>query len=295
MLRVVLFTGNEPANNRTRSRRGQHATSRFTSLATALVLAWTCLVLHPGPVVAGPYPPAAGQPGSSAVAKNDPSITAWATGWTNYLVGSGCNASWQTPEKALGPAQGTSTDIVCLGNGGQITMIFDVFITNGPSWDFAVFENSFSDNFLELGFVEVSSNSVDFFRFPNASLTPNPVSAFGSVDPTNINNLAGKYRQGFGTPFDLAELDGVSPLLNVNAVTHVRIIDIVGDGVYLDSDGRPIYDPHPTSGSGGFDLDAVGVLNAAPVPEPSAAVLSASILIVIGACVLRRRGPTVAI
>ena len=286
---VVLLVGNGPAKNRTQSPRGQHATSRFAYLSAPFVVAWTCLVLQTGPAAAGPYPPAAGQPGSTAVAKNDPKIVAWATGWTNYFVGSGCDSSWQTPEKALGPAQGTSTDIVCLGNGGQITLTFDVWIADGPGWDFAVFENSFSDTFLELAFVEVSSNGVDFFRFPNASLTASPVGGFGSVDPTNIDNLAGKYRQGFGTPFDLAQLAGVSPLLDVQAISQVKIVDIVGDGSALDSFGRPIYDPHPTSGSGGFDLDAVGVLNAAPVPEPGIASLAiAAVAASIGAGVLRR-------
>lgn len=289
MSRLVLFRLNKPAKNRTRSPQEQRATSRFTSPAVAFVLAWACSILQTYSAVAGPYSPAAGQPGSTAVAKNDPNIVAWAAGWTNYLVGSGCDPSWQTPQKALGPAQGTTTDIVCLGNGGQITLTFDVWIVDGPGWDFAVFENSFSDTFLELAFVEVSSNGVDYFRFPNASLTASPVGGFGSVDPTNIDNLAGKYRAGFGTPFDLAQLAGVSPLLNVQAISHVKIVDIVGDGSALDSFGRPIYDPHPTSGSGGFDLEAVGVLNAAPVPEPGMAALAISALIASIAGTVRRR------
>ncbi len=157
-------------------------------------------------------------------------------------------------------------------NGYVLT--FDHPITNGADWDFAVFENSFNDTFLELGYVEVSSNGNDFFRFPNESLTPNPVGAFGSVDPTNIDGLAAKYRQGYGTPFDLNLLAGVSPLLDVNWVPYVRIVDIVGDGTYLDSFNRPIYDPHKTTGSGGFDLDAIGVRHfAAAVPEPGTAIL----------------------
>ncbi len=276
---VVLRVLNTVKNCGEQVRRREPATKRLIPLAVTFTLAWACSILQTDSVVAGPYPPAAGQPGSTAVAKNDPNIVAWATGWTNYLVGSGCDPSWQTPEKALGPAQGTSTDIVCLGNGGQITLTFDVWIVDGPGWDFAVFENSFSDTFLELAFVEVSSNGVDYFRFPNASLTASPVGGFGSVDPTNIDNLAGKYRAGFGTPFDLAQLAGVSPLLNVQAISHVKIVDIVGDGSALDSFGRPIYDPHPTSGSGGFDLEAVGVINAAPVPEPGMAALAISALI----------------
>ena len=34
----------------------------------------------------------------------------------------------------------------------------------------------------------------------------------------------------------------------------------------LDDGDRIIYDPYPTTGSAGFDLDAVGVSNGAPYP-----------------------------
>jgi len=124
-----------------------------------------------------------------------------------------------------------------------------------------VFENSFSDTFLELGYVEVSSDGVNFFRFGNDSLTESPVGGFGAVDPTDIGGFAGKYRQGYGTPFDLALLIDTSGLLDTNNVKWVRIVDIVGDGGCLDTSGDVIYDPYPTMGSAGFDLDAIGVLN----------------------------------
>lgn len=227
--------------------------------------------------LAGPFDPAAGQPGSLAVHMSDPAFIGWASGWRDYIPGERVNAAWQTPEKALGPAQGTSFDIVCLGEGGSIVLTFDRPIMNGSGWDFAVFENSFSDTFLELAYVEVSTNGIDFFRFPNQSLTPAPVGGFGSVDPTNITGLAGKYRQGWGTPFDLEILAGVSPLLDIMWIPFVRIVDIVGDGTFLDSFGRPIYDPYPTSGSGGFDLDAIGVRYFASadhaIPEPGTLAL----------------------
>jgi hypothetical protein len=168
---------------------------------------------------------------------------------------------WRTPDLALGKAVGTSFDIVSLGRGGEITLTFSSGIGNGPGWDFAVFENSFSDTFLELGFVEVSSDGENFFRFPNDSQTRLPVGGFGAVDPTDITGYASKYRQGWGTPFDLSELAGVSPLLNVNRVMSVKIIDIVGDGSALDSSGDVIYDPYPTVGSAGVDLDAIGVIH----------------------------------
>jgi hypothetical protein len=220
---------------------------------------------------AGPYCGAVGTTGSTAIARASSAFTEWASGYTNYVVGANCDATWQTPSKALGSATTSTSDICCLGNGGQMTLTFDKAITDGSGFDFAVFENSFSDTFLELAYVEVSSDGVNFFRFSNHSLTASAVSAFGSVDPTNIDGLAGKYRVGYGTPFDLNELAGVSSLLDVNAVAYVRIVDIIGDGTCRDSSGNPIYDPCPTTGSGGFDLEAVGVINT--VPEPGTSVL----------------------
>ncbi|MFA7235397.1 MAG: hypothetical protein WC058_00915 [Phycisphaeraceae bacterium] len=226
--------------------------------------------------LAGPYAPAAGQPGSTAIDKASPLFVAWASGYQNYLVGTDVDAGWQTPGQAMGPAVGDSFDIVSLGNGGQITLTFDQPITDGAGADFAVFENAVTDTFLELAFVEVSSDGVNYFRFINDSLTAEPVSAFGIVDPTDIDGFAGKYKLGFGTPFDLASLAG-TPGLDIQAVTHVRLIDVIGDGSALDSDGSPIYDPYQTTApsgytsSAGFDLEAVGVIN--QVPEPASLLL----------------------
>jgi len=244
-------------------------------------------IVHGTFAVAGFYEPAAGVPGSTAVPKDadlvsgwapgtylNAPIAGWASGYQNYVVGSNVDLTWQTPAKALGKAVGDSFDIVGLGNGGQITLTFGGRIVNGAGADFAVFENSFSDNFLELAWVEVSSNGTDFLRFPNFSSTLLPVGSFESVDPTNIDGLAGKYRQGFGTPFDLDVFSGISePWFDVNNVRYVRIVDIVGDGNALDSLNSPIYDPYPNTGSAGFDLDAIGVIHLAPVPEPETYLL----------------------
>lgn len=235
---------------------------------------------------AGPYAPAAGQEGSTAIHMDDPAFVGWATGYENYLVGDACSESWQTPEKALGKAVGSSLDVVSLGRGGQITLTFAKAITNGDGDDFAVFENGFSDTFLELAWVEVSSDGEHFFRFDNDSQTPGPVGEFGSVDPTNITGLGGKYRQGYGTPFDLEDLAGVSPLLDVTHVGYVKLVDIVGDGTGLDTGGDVIYDLYPTSGSAGFDLDAIGVIHA--VPEPGAIILLLTSVATCGICSARR-------
>ncbi len=200
------------------------------------------------------FAPAAGQSGSKAIYKDSSIIVAWAASWQNYIVGDDVDTTWQHPEKALGPAQGTSTDIVCLGRGGQITFIFDTLIVNKPGPDFVCFENGFSDTFLELSWVEVSKDGINFERFPNYSYTQQAVGGFGNVNPEKISGYCSKYRQGYGTPFDL---DSVS----LDTVRYVRIVDIVGDSTCFDSNNHVIYDPYPTSGSAGVDIDAIGVIN----------------------------------
>lgn len=252
--------------------------------------------------LAGPYAPPAGQSGSDAVPASAP--IAWATKVESLTRGpqSIANlklglASFGVEGNALGPANATTgngTPVVSLGDGGQITVSFAHAITDGPGTDFAVFENGVTDTFLELGFVEVSSNGADFFRFASVSLTQTDtqIGSFGALDATNLSNLAGKYRAGFGTPFDLAELSGISPLLDISHVRYVRIIDVVGsiDPAYatFDSKGHKVNDLWPTAfASGGFDLDAVGVLN--QVPEPSSLALAAAGLVAGTGAAIRRR------
>ena len=188
-------------------------------------LALFVLLLYPlasSVSMAGSYPPAAGVHGSTAIHMDDPAFVGWATGYSDYTAGSNVDSAWQTPEKAVGKATGNSYDVVSLGRGGQITLTFDTPIEDGEGWDFAVFENSFSDSFLELAYVEVSSDGAHYLRFANDSLTAEPVGAYGSVDPTDIEGLAGKYRQGYGTPFDLADLGNTeevtSGMLDLNHI-----------------------------------------------------------------------------
>jgi hypothetical protein len=231
------------------------------------------------------YDGAAGKPGSLAISKDDSGIVGWATGYENYIQGSPVSAGFSDPLEGLGPAEGNSFDVVTLGNGGQITLTFASPIRNsGTGPDFAVFENGFGDSFLELAWVEVSSDGIHFVRFPNFSYT-NSVEDGGSLDPRDLHGYAGKYRQGFGTAFDLDQLrlafaaaendpEAFSPefqqqlmanfgQLDLESITHVRLVDIVGDGSSLDAgaDPYPIYDPLNSSSVAGFDLDALAVLN----------------------------------
>lgn len=223
------------------------------------------LALWPAAAIAsGPYE-AHGIPASS------PLIRAWATRVVDIQRGpqriddpSSPPVTYGEPAWALG-APGGTYDVVSLGDGGSITLSFDGLIVDRPGPDFAVFENGFwSGNrvFAELAYVEVSANGVDFVRFPSVSLTAADlqVPAFGTLDPTEINNLAGKHVGMEGTPFDLREV-------GLRSVRYVRIVDVVGslDPAYrrLDSRGWPINDPWTTPfATGGFDLDAVGVIHA---------------------------------
>jgi hypothetical protein len=231
--------------------------------------------------VFGQYPPPAGQPGSTAIYKDSTIFIGWATectvslGYINladttvYFQGSN-RANYGVPEDATGKPD---YKVISLGDGGEAILTFEKPLLNGPGFDFAIFENSFSDTFLELGFVEVSSDGITFVRFPSVSLTQTvtQISAFGEIDATKINNFAGKYRAAYGTPFDLDELKD-SAGINVNQVTHVRIIDAVGciqpPYARYDSQGNIVNDPWPTPfNTCGLDLDAVGVIHFATSVE----------------------------
>jgi hypothetical protein len=156
---------------------------------------------------------------------------------------------------------------VSLGDNGTATLQFPLPIVNGSGWDFAVFENTFIDSFLELAFVEVSTDGKKFVRFASVSVsdTSKQTNGFGYTKPQHVNNLAGKYRSGFGTPFDLDELKD-SAGIDVNQILYVRVVDVTGclQPAYAqrDSKGNKINDPWPTRfPSSGFDLDAVGVIH----------------------------------
>ena len=221
----------------------------------------------------GPFCGIVGTEGCTAIALDDARIKGWATGCTvvrgssNLSDPNAADVSYGEESAGVGPASTSTLEAVSLGDGGMATLTFGTPIANGDGFDFAVFENSFDDYFLELAVVEVSSDGEHFVRFPATSLTQTrtQIGGTGRVDATFINNLAGKYRVGYGTPFDLEELRD-STNIDINNITHVRLIDVVGSidpqyGTY-DAFGHIINDPFPTiSRSAGFDLEGVCVLN----------------------------------
>lgn len=244
----------------------------------------------------------------------NPIFRGWATEVISYNQAPGVDPRWCEPNKALGPATGRGDDdIFSLGDlsieqinqgvlPGQITLMFDEAIRNGGGYDFAVFENGLLSEFTtpagsaegqmfaELAYVEVSSNGEDFVRFPAVSLTRQQVGLFGTIEISNVYNLAGKHPNSggkcTGTGFDLQEIADeasvISGLVDINDIRYVRIVDIPGIGDFYDeavkhidpgtwpvwdcyANNHPIYDAWNTSlvplhPSGGFDLEAVGVL-----------------------------------
>lgn len=247
-----------------------------------------------------------------------PVFCCWATNWIAYEpAAQRINQEFTDPQNALGPVTGQQRDVVSLGDlnqtqinqefpPGRITLTFyddqtgdpNGIIPNGPGNDFAVFENGFiaalsdagqgilaGQMFAELAYVEVSSDNQHFARFPSASLTPTPVGAFGTVEITQVHNLAGKHPnsngQSFGTPFDLSDLVDHTLVINgqvdLAAIRYLRIVDIPGSGNFTDEASvltdpetaplynaygfdHPVYDVWHTMGSGGFDLEAVGLM-----------------------------------
>lgn len=226
------------------------------------------------------FAPASCFPGTTAMHADSSAFVAWATGCTVERGLMRINkpnlgyASFGEEALVVGVPSGTY-DVVSLGDGGIATVTFDSPIYNGEGPDFAVFENGLHPDtdstmtmyFLELAFVEVSSDGENFFRFPAISnvQTETQVGGFDAMNPAQIHNFAGKYEAFYGTPFDLDEVED-NPLLNKNKVTHIRIIDVIGninpEYATYDSEGHPVNDPWPTPfNTSGFDLDAVGVIH----------------------------------
>lgn len=219
--------------------------------------------------VVAQYAPPAGQSGTEAIHADSSIFIAWGKtviidrGWVQIDQPDLGFASYGEDDNALGKADWLA---VSLGDGGSATYQFDQPLRDGVGPDFAVFENSFSDDFLELAHVEVSSDGIYFAHFPSVSLTPVDVQVgtFGATDARHIDQLAGKYRGFYGTPFDLSLI--TDEKVNTQRIIAVRVVDVVGsiqpDFASYDSFGNPINDPWPSPfPSSGFDLDAIGVIH----------------------------------
>ena len=216
------------------------------------------------------YAPAPSENGSTAIYKDSSVFISWGSsveivrGSIDIQYPGQGIVSYGLETNALGAPD---NNVVSLGDGGQAVFHFTTSIKNGPGPDFAIFENGFADHYMELAFVEVSSDGIDYYPFESTSETPTDIQLdnFSYSDCGYIKNLAGKYRVYYGTPFDLEELEDVSGI-DINHITNIRITDVVGcinpEFASIDSQGNIINDPYPTPfESGGFDLDAIGVIH----------------------------------
>jgi hypothetical protein len=164
------------------------------------------------------------------------------------------------PGVVMGPPVGGgasmgSTDVVSLGNAGEIVVSFEPnAIVDGPGADLLVFENAFYPGgdptrvYAEPGEVSVSDDGVTWTTFPcTATSYPygscagwhavfsNPSNGISPIDPA----VAG------GDPFDLADV-------GITRARYVRVRD-------------KTHEDCPTGSrinTNGFDLDAMAIVNA---------------------------------
>jgi hypothetical protein len=265
---------------------------RISRIATAFALGLFAVVAQAGPY-SGPTDTL--HPVDAAIPSNSPLFVEWANAIDascTHFAPRGSTTISSTAVNSLGDLDGNQ-----IANGdslGYLTVAFPQAIRNGVGADFAVFENGFtfgSPNglFMELAYVEVSSDGSNFIRFPSTSLNSGPVGGsppFAGYDTSNVYNLAGKHAAGFGTPFDLLALVSdplvLSGSVDLNNIQYVKLVDIPGNGSFRDSAGHPILDNWlTTGGTAGYDFrlpvgQGVGVINM--VPEPGCILLFASLI-----------------
>jgi hypothetical protein len=213
----------------------------------------------------GPATPAvdAGTQDSGTDAGSDAGVRppdVYADAVVEYVPGDGAGFGQDRfPDVVLGPPAGAgpdngSLDVLSLGRGGRIVLRFtDVAIIDGPGVDLLVFENAFAlpggGTYAETGLVEVSDDGVAWKAFACAfndadagypgcagvhPVQANPANGVSATDPA----VAG------GDGFDLATV-------GLARARFVRITDTGANGY--------------GGTSGGFDLDAVAVVNGAPI------------------------------
>lgn len=233
------------------------------------------------------------------ISKDNPEIQEWASGCIinrGYINISDTSETFSangitsnhaffgTDSMALGIADG-SQNVVSLGDAGWAVLTFQYPIANGEGTDFAVFENAMESltqsgqYFIEPAFVEVSSDGLNYFRFPARTEIPNTqqLGSFGLNSPDLLHNLAGNAPPGLGTPFDLEEMKDIFGL-DITRITHVKIIDIPGsilpEFAKFDALGNIINAPFPTPfNTCGFDLNALAVIHIADNSESEEQIL----------------------
>lgn len=242
------------------SRRSGARASATRVLVGAL---WLALVACGGGATepapdAGPSGAAGAPDGNRPDPPPDPNLP-YATEVVDFEPGAGAGyGQSKLPNVVLGPPSGSGTDhgsldVLSLGKGGRIVLGFGQFaISDGPGPDLVVFENPFwpggdaSRVYAEPGEVSVSEDGETWLTFPcdGAGDGEGHFAGCAGVTPTLV------YDPQSTVPLDPAVTGGdVFDLAAVGLVTanFVQIRDVSDFG------------SAPTAG---FDLDAVGIVNA---------------------------------
>jgi hypothetical protein len=159
-----------------------------------------------------------------------------------------------------------STDVVALGDGGSIEVSFrDNIVFDGPGDDLVIYENAFhigsptGELFTEYAYVEVSTDGLEWTRFPVDLLTGEGLAGRTAVlqEPADpLDPAAG------GDRFDIGEL-------GLDFVRHVRLIDA---GAEIDDVGNYA----PSANRAGFDLDAAAAIHSTPPAKVTGLVIAGS-------------------
>ncbi|MCK7491335.1 MAG: hypothetical protein MZW92_06175, partial [Comamonadaceae bacterium] len=178
-------------------------------------------------------PPPAGEPGSTAVALDDPSVARLGQrGGLRQLRPRGRGGLARARVGALGPAEGLATEVVSLGEGGRITLEL-----RASRWRTGPARSSRSSR---TGWTMASSSSPGWrsaptdgpsARFDCATLAARRWAPTSAWTPAIWAGWPASTAQGFGTPFDLGELavrpEVLDGRLDLGAVRYVRIEDVV--------------------------------------------------------------------
>ena len=118
------------------------------------------------------FEPLPGENGSIAIHKDSSLFIDWAE---NVVINRGPmyiedislgNANFGLESDGIGIADGI---VVSLGDGGTAVTTFTNLVLNGPGYDFAIFENGYTNDYLELALVEVSSDGLNTMVLPAKS------------------------------------------------------------------------------------------------------------------------------
>lgn len=223
------------------------------STAVAATLSWACGGADPGEDT-----PLTAQAPEGETAPNPLTTDPFADRVVSFTPGAYAGYGQNLlPGVVLGPPQGQgptegSLDVLSLGRQGSIVLEFtDIVAVDGPGVDLLVFENPFvkpdGTTFAETGVVAVSEDGITWREFPCSArnrpnypgcagvktVYSNPDNGISPTDPA----VAG------GDGFDLAAV-------GLSRASFIRIRDSGANGY--------------SNNSGGFDLDAVSIVNGAP-------------------------------